>query len=356
MSSDGTLAVDELTRQTEPEAPDAGTLDVLRDRPERFTLFAALRRIEQVHRERPRLGESRKAADDPVRIAQRPHLYFAPSEVAAFGPEDDGVPRLEQHSFGVFGPNGALPLHLTELAYARRHQADDPTLVDFINTFQHRLTSLFYRAWADADPCASLDRPVGDRFRLYAGALLGIGAPTARDRDAVLDYAKLSRAGLLAPQSRPAESLERLIADYFGLEVELVQFVGEWLPIPADARLRLGVPQEGGALGIGATLGGMTWQCQTRFEIALGPLPVAEFVNFLPGARGLQQLRALVRLYTNGEWSWQLRLLIEPAAVPPLRLGDSGWLGWTSWLGERTTTARDALIEGSEPAAAGHDW
>lgn len=344
--------MDDLTRQTESEGPEAGTLDGLQRRPERFTLFAALRRIEQVHRGRPRLGESRKAADDPVRVAQRPHLYFAPAEVAGFASDEDGMPRLEQHSFGLFGPNGALPLHLTELAYARRHQADDPTLADFINTFQHRLASLFYRAWADADPCTSLDRPEADLFRLYAGALIGIGPATARDRDAVLDYAKLSRAGLLAPQSRPAESLERLIADYFGLEVELVPFVGEWLPIPPDARLRLGAAQEGGSLGIGATLGAMSWQCQTRFEIVLGPLPMAEFVNFLPGARGLQQLRALVRLYTNDEWSWQLRLLIEPSAAPPLRLGDSGWLGWTSWLGERRTTARDALIEGSAPAAS----
>lgn len=336
---------------TEPDAPDAGTLAGLESQPQRFTLFAALRRIEQVHRGRPRLGESRKAADDPVRIGQRPHLYFAPSDVAAFE-SDEGVPRLEQHSFGVFGPNGALPLHLTELAYARRHQADDPALADFVNTFQHRLASLFYRAWADADPCVSLDRPESDSFRLYAGALIGIGAPTARDRDAVLDYAKLSRIGLLAPQSRPAESLELLIADYFGLDSEIVQFIGEWLPIPVDARLRLGVAQEGATLGIGATLGAMTWQCQTRFEVVLGPLPVADFVNFLPGARGLQQLRALVNLYTNGEWSWQLRLLIDPAVMPPLSLGESGWLGWTSWLGARRTTARDALIEGSEAAAS----
>ena len=345
-----TPAVSDLTRQTDAERHDAGTLEPLERQPERFTLFAALRRIEQVHRNRPRLGESRKAADDPVRIAQRPHLYFAPSEVAGFAPDEDGVPRLEQHSFGVFGPNGALPLHLTELAYARRHQADDPTLDDFVNTFQHRLASLFYRAWADADPCTSLDRPGGDLFRLYAGALIGIGAPTARDRDAVPDYAKLARAGLLAPHSRPAQCLERLVADYFGLESQLVQFVGEWLPIPPQARLRLA--EEGAALGVGATLGEMTWQCQTRFEIVLGPLAIGEFVNFLPGARGLEQLRALVKLYTNGEWSWQLRLLMEPAALPPLRLGESGWLGWTSWLGERRTAARDALIEGSEPAAS----
>jgi type VI secretion system protein ImpH len=166
----------------------------------------------------------------------------------------------------------------------------------------------------------------------------------------VLDYAKLSRVGLFAPQNRSAEALEQILAEYFELPVELIPFVGAWLDICADARCRLGITPEHATLGLGATLGQTTWQCQSRFEIALGPLVISDFVNFLPGARGLAQLKALVRLYTNEEWSWQLRLLLEPAQIPAMRLGDSGWLGWTSWLGARTEVARDAVIEGSEPA------
>jgi type VI secretion system protein ImpH len=337
------------------QAHPVTTLDDLSASPEHYTLFGALRRIEQAHRNSPRLGESRKAADDPVRIAQRPHLYFAPNDVAAFGvsdsADDSAVPHIEQHSFGVFGPNGALPLHLTELAYSREHQADDPALSDFVNAFQHRFASLFYRAWADSDPCTSFDRIDRDDFRLYMGALIGIGAPTARDRDCVLDYAKLARVGLFAPQNRSAEALEQILAEYFELPVELLPFVGAWLDISEDARCRIGAGAEHATLGVGATLGSTTWQCQSRFELALGPLSLADFVNFLPGARGLLQLKALVRLYTNEEWSWQVRLLLEPGHVPQVRLGEGGWLGWTSWLGSRTQVARDALIEGSQPSA-----
>jgi type VI secretion system protein ImpH len=320
----------------------------LQARPTLYTLFAALRRIEQAYRDRPRLGESRRVTDDPIRIGQRPHLYFAPSEISSVAAGEDGISRVTQHGFGVFGPNGALPLHLTELAYSREFQADDPTLSAFVNTFQHRFASLFYRAWADLDPCTSFDRPQLDRFRLFAGALIGLGAPGAQDRDSVPDYAKVARSGLFGPQTRSAESLEKIIAEYFELDVQVVPFVGGWLDIPAEACCCLGLDPQYATLGVSATLGASTWQCQSRFEIVLGPLAIAEFVNFLPGARGLSQLQALVRLYTNEEWSWQVRLLLRPEDVPPVRLGESGWLGWTSWLGGRKDIAKDSVIEGSQ--------
>lgn len=326
-------------------------LDDLHRHPERYTLFGALRLIEQAHADRPRLGESRKAADDPVRIGQRPHLYFAPAEVVGFDTDADAVPEIEQLSFGIFGPNGALPLHLTELAYTRERQLDDPALRDFVNAFQHRFASLFYRAWASADACTNFDRADSDQFRLFLGALMGIGPAEARDRDTVLDYAKLARVGLFAPQTRSATALEQVLAGYFELQIEVIAFAGGWLDMARSDWCRLGRADDCALLGTTATLGAMTWQCQSRFEIVLGPLRIAEFVNFLPGSRGLEQLKSLVRLFTNEEWSWRVRLLLESADIPPLRLGHSGWLGWASWLGSRREVARDCVIEGAQPTA-----
>jgi type VI secretion system protein ImpH len=328
------------------QPPDHLTaLDRLAAEPHRFTLFAALRLLEQTYGDRPRLGESRRAADDAVRLGQAPDLSFAPSDVSAFervAPEQD---RLEQYSFGMFGPNGALPRHLTEYAYEWRRQQEDATFVDFVNTFQHRLIALFYRAWADSDPATSFDRPEADRFRLYIGALLGLSSASASNRDAAPDSAKLSRSGFFGPQTRSAEGLEVILADYFGLNVELRPFVGAWMQIPAELYCRLGGDRESATLGSGATIGAATWQCQHKFELVLGPLTLATFETFLPGARGLRELHALVRLYTNDEWTWQLRLLLRDVEVPGVRLGTTGQLGWTSWLGGRRTTADDVVLQ-----------
>jgi type VI secretion system protein ImpH len=334
---------------------DLNALARLRSHPHEFSLFAALRLCEQAFAEQPRLGESRRAADDPVRLGQAAHLMFAPSDLAAVRAGEDAPMQLEQYAFGLFGPNGALPLHFTELAYERRRQKDDATLVDFINLFQHRLISLFYRAWAEAEPTVSLDRPEDDRFRAYVGALIGTAPAAACGADAVPDFAKLHRAGLFAAHARSAEGLEAILADYFEVPVAVRQFVGAWLEIPDELRCRLG-SVSGASLSVDATLGTSTWQCQHKFEIALGPLTREMFVEFLPGAAGLTALHALVRFYTNDEWDWQLRLLASDTEIPGVELArgqaeSASRLGWTSWLGKRSSDAADVVIQASRTAA-----
>ena len=48
---------------------------------------------------------------------------------------------------GLTGPQGVLPLDYSLYA-AGRERAGDHALKDFIGLFEHRIISLFYRAWA----------------------------------------------------------------------------------------------------------------------------------------------------------------------------------------------------------------
>jgi type VI secretion system protein ImpH len=327
------------------QPPDTvSELQALRDEPHRFSLFAALRLLERAHADRPRLGESRRAADDAVRLSQPAYLTFVPSEISGLHARDNALPRLEEYSFGLFGPNGPLPLHLTEVAYERQRQLNDPTFSDFLNLLQHRLIALFYRAWAEADPATNHDRPDSDRFKLYLGSVVGLGFKASAARDAVLDHAKLSRAAQFGAHTRSAEGLEDVLADYFELPIEVRSFAPSWLDIPADSYTRLGQHSENAMLGLGSTLGSASWQSQHQFEIVMGPLSLTTFEHFLPGTAGLRELAALVRLYTNDEWSWVLRLKLSERQVPATQLGGGSRLGWTSWIGGRKAVAEDVVI------------
>jgi type VI secretion system protein ImpH len=327
-------------------------LQQLRQEPHRFSLFAALRLLERVDQARPRLGEARRPADEWVRIEQPPHLTFAPSDVTTAQSAERGRLRLGQFGFGIFGPNGALPSHLTEHAFERRRHHEDGAIADFINIFQHRLATLFYRAWAESDPVASHARPDDDDFAAYLGALMGLFDDSARGRDLVLDSAKLFRAGLFASASRSAAGLEALLSDYFRHRIAVRQFVGSWLRVPRDLQTQLGTVESYAILGVSATLGATSWQCQNRFEVVVGPLRFEDFMQFLPGSRALRSLAELIRLYTSGEWSWQVRLLVNDADAPGVSLGQVGRLGWTSWLGRKRGVAADVILHDGQAAAA----
>src|SRR2546422_9183097 len=212
------------------QANAVAVLGLLQQGAYRFDFFHAVRCLENVYKDKMRVGQAERPVDDPIRLGQEPSLAFAPSSVASFKPgEGDRPPRLTVYFLGLFGPNGPLPLHLTEYARDRMRHSADPTLARFLDIFHHRMLSLFYRAWASAQPTVQYDRPESDRFALYVGSLIGIGQPSLRDRDDFPDLAKLHHAGHLVCQSRHADGLRAVLADFFRLPVGLEEFVGEWL-------------------------------------------------------------------------------------------------------------------------------
>jgi type VI secretion system protein ImpH len=314
----------------------------LGEAPWEFDLFQAMRLLEAAHPERARIGEARRPLDEAVRFAQEPSLAFAPSAVAAFEPATaTRPPRLVQRVLGLFGPNGALPIHLTDWARDRERNHGDSAFVRFLDVFHHRMLSLFYRAWAQAQAAVSVDRPRQDFFGRRLAALCGLGAPSLRERDAVPDSVKLAHAGVFGRQVRNAECLQVVLADYFGVSVRIEEFVGHWLPIAPEQRSRLGVRGGFNRLGEDAVLGERTWHAQSRFRVVIGPLSFQDYERFLPRGRSARALHDLVKLYVGLEHSWEVKLVLKKEEVPLAWLGNSVWVGWSSWLGARLTD-RDA--------------
>ena len=318
-------------------------LDSIAAQPWDWNYFQALRLIECRFPASPRLGTAPRPADEPVRLGQEPSLSFAPASLAGLASSRDGrPPRLSVCFLGLFGPNGPLPLHLTEYARNRLLHAGDASFARFADLIHHRFLSLFYRAWAQAQPCVSLDRPQQDRFAVYLGSLCGLGLESLRGRDAMPDHAKLHHAGLLARQVRNAEGLAALLTGCLGLPVEVEQFVGHWMALRERDHSRLG---RSGVLGVGATLGGQVWDRQHKFRLLVGPLSLADYESLLPDGSGIEALLAAVRHYAGLEYDWDMRLILQAQEVPCLRLGGRQRLGYSSWLGRRgSEQAADELV------------
>lgn len=298
---------------------------------EKFDFFQVLRLIENAYPELPRVGTSLRPRDDALRLGQDPELVFQANAISGFSQASgDRRARLAVSFFGLTGPNGPLPLHLTEYARDRLRNADDPTFARFLDMFHHRLLSLFYRARAAGEPVMHLDRK-DDRFSEYVGSLFGIGAPSLRDRDTVPDFAKLHFAGLLANHTRHASGLASILREFFQVPVVIEQFVGHWMRLPVEIRSRLGALDGTSELGLGTVLGRKVWDRQSKFRIVVGPIDHEGYCQLLPGGSSIRRMVDWVRNYTGDALEWDIRLVLKKEEIPPFTLGGRR-LGWTSWL------------------------
>jgi type VI secretion system protein ImpH len=308
----------------------------LEEAPYKFNFFQAIRLIEAGSPGLDRAGTGRRPSKEAVRLGQEPSLAFAPSMLASFTPgKGDSADYLAGYFFGLFGPNGPLPLHLTEYARDREKVEKDGTFRAFADIFHNRMLSLFYRAWAEARPTVQMDRPDQDQFATYVGATFGMASPGLRNRDALDDHAKLFMAGRLSQQSRPAEGLQAMLEELFLVPMVVEQYVGEWMTLPKEAELKLGSSPTVASLGETATLGARVWGGQHKFRIVCGPLSGKDFKRFLPGEQSLEKLCSTVRNYVGDELDWEIRLLLVGDETPTSKLGEFGQLGWTSWIGEK---------------------
>jgi type VI secretion system protein ImpH len=322
------------TDRTETPAVDLPAR--LQEKPYSYDFFHAIRSLECLYRNFPRVGTSLRSEDDPVRLHQEITLSFAPSTLAAFTPRDGGVPGvLSTYAFGAFGVNGPLPFHLTEYADQRRRHHNDPTMLAFLNLFHHRLLSLFYRSWAESNPTVSYDRPDSFSFARYIGSTFGDGGEEFQNRDEMPDLLKYHFAGVLSSKSRNPSGLQAILAAYFQVPVAVEEFVGHWLDIPEEDHCRIGNSAQPPRLGMSAVIGSSVWDCQSKFRIRMGPLSRKDFRRMLPCADSLKKLLAIVKNYIGDEMQWDLNLVLKKEEVRGLRLGDDGYMGWNTWLGVR---------------------
>jgi type VI secretion system protein ImpH len=349
----------------EPSAQSQQALQVLlasvQAEPWAHDFFALLRRIDALRPHQPRTGQTSRPSQEALRLGQAPELDFAAAALTSLEMRPGLPPRLAVRFFGLLGPQGPMPLHFTEYVRERSHQHGDPTWLHFINLFHHRLLSLFYRAWAQAQPTVHLDRPAephGDRYGVWLGSAAGLPHQAGEAGD--LPAAALAfHAGQLASRTRHPEALCKVLQQHFNVPVALLQHVGQWLPIGAQDHSRLGhaanraerVSLHAARLGRDANAGHKVWDRQYKFRLQLGPMSLAQYQIYLPGGSAFATLLQWVRLLASPELCWDLQLRLHAHERPAARLGRRVRLGLTSWLGQPATTAQTA----SARPRIGHD-
>jgi type VI secretion system protein ImpH len=310
----------------------------LRENPNAFEFFQAVRLLERLNPSRRPVGLFVEPGEEVVRFAATPDTAFPASEIQSLELRNGGPAKLTVNFMGLTGPEGVLPYAYT-LLVAERLRARDATLRDFLDLFHHRIISLFYRAWEKYRFGVSHERDQQDRVTQHLKDLIGLGEQSLQRRLPIRDEALLFYAGLLAPQQRSAAALQQLLEDYFGVTVEIEQFVGGWYPLSAGGHCNLG--EEGDAseqLGWGAVAGEEVWDPQARLRVRLGPLTRDQYDQFLPTGSAYEPLKTLTRFFAGDQFDFEVQLILARDEVPGCVLGaaaPSPPLGWCTWMRAR---------------------
>ncbi|MBE0564833.1 MAG: type VI secretion system baseplate subunit TssG [Krumholzibacteria bacterium] len=324
----------------------------------RYSFFQAVRLLQLGAPDRVPVGTGDDPAREAVRFASRVSLAFAPSDVHDVR-EVDGRDELVVSFMGVATPAsfGSLPMPYSELILGLDRDRQ-PALRAFLDLFNHRLVSLFYRAWEKCRfPMVYERTPAGGEslFERMLLALMGLGSSGLQGKLAVDDRALLARAHVVGARGIPALGLADLVQDYFGVPASVVQFVPAWYVFEENEVCRLG--RQSCHLGQDACLGARARMAQSRFRVRLGPFAWPQMAGFLPNGDAHRALAELCTLAGKPQFDVEFQLQLAPGAAPPLRLGvadEQGvpWLGWSTWLrGEAAADTAEVIVDGEAVAA-----
>ena len=286
------------------------SLAVLIANPGDFDFYQAVYQIErQFSAEQKQwhgVGRDAFPGAELVRVKAEQHLGFAGQPInkanARTNNNDQLALELYVSFLGLTGPSGVLPQHYTEMLLQRLKQRDG-AMRDFFDMFNHRLISLYYRAWEKYRFACQYEIADGlnDPFSTLLQHLSGCN-----------DNLGLYYAGAFSQRNRSGQFLQQILTDLLGAPVKVVSLSGRWLALDKDEQTRLSgrnLPEgQNSALGQTSMLGQRVWDVSSEVVIEVAA-PAGKLPGLLPGGSHYQLVKQIVGRYLDPHL--QVRLVIK---------------------------------------------
>lgn len=255
---------------------------------------------------------------ESIRFKVPQHLGF-PGEAleTIVKPKNCNQPyELEVNLLALTGASGVMPRHFSDRVIERSKQKDDG-LRDFLDIFNHRLISLYHRAWEKY------------RFPLqYHQKLIAGSDPISQTLHSIVGSRKdlqVMFGGLFSNEVRSAQALKQMLSVLSGCEIAITENIGRWIRLAPSEQTRVAcrANPEGqhAQLGMGALIGSKTWDVGSVVEIAIvADSPEAVF-KMMPNSELVGAMLQLAEAYLPGHIKTRWVLIAKHRDMPMCKLG-----------------------------------
>lgn len=299
----------------------------------RINFYRFCQLLEKSHPDTPPLGTTLNPADDPVRFRPHPGMGFPVSELKAVEYNEDypdAPPTVRTTFNGLYGVDSPLPTAwLDDIAQQRDgHEAQTA----FLDIFNHRILTQFYRIWRKYSYPATFEPGGSDSTSQSLLGLIGLGIPGTGKQFGTPVSRFLALLGVMRLPARTEEGIQAL--------VKLLAPHTQAVVTPHDPRTvyidrPLGFYGEEDFLLDGYTvLGDETTEVSSQLLIALHTGDEAEAQGWLPGGQCYDDFLVLLRVYLGWRYKARIELTVPTQLLPAPVLGETPFiLGMTGVLG-----------------------
>ena len=275
--------------------------------------------LEQSQQKAP-LGSTDSTAADAVRFRPHPGMGFPVSELKNVERDvdnPDAPPTVRTTFLGLYGVDSPLPTAYLDYI-TQRHDGHDAVMA-FLDIFNHRFITQYYRIWRKYNYPASFEAGAVDDISRCLLGLIGLGIPGSENHIATPVSRFLALLSVLRLPTRTADGVTALLGL---LAPQTKATVVPHDPQPVILPAPVGLSKNSRiSLKTRTLLGRTGTDVNSQLLLKLYTEDAAEARGWLPGGQLHSDLLVLLRVYLGWRCQARLQLTLPVSLLPAARLG-----------------------------------
>lgn len=274
--------------------------------------------LEQSQPEAPPLGSQWQVRHDPVRFRPHPGMGFPASEFKRVEiPEHPHLPPTIRTTFmGLYGVESPLPTAYIDDITQRRDGYE--AVSEFLDIFNHRLTTQYYRIWRKYSYPATFTPGGKDKTSQYLLSLCGLGIAGCAENIATPVSRFLALTSMMRLPTRTSEGMIALV-QLLAPDTEAFVIAHDRCRIPLRKRLTMSARHPIN-MGSSPVMGSHTVDVNCQVLLQLKTANPDEAREWLPDGQLYTDLLALLQVYLGSRLHVRLQLSVSRALLPDARL------------------------------------